>query len=129
LGQTGMDELSEAQQSGSAAEIISLSHRLPPMPVMFDRRELDKILQVYSRMVAAGEWRDYAIDSDRERAVFSIYRRHSEYPLYKVEKHPKLARKQGAFSVISANGVILKRGHELEQVLAVFNKSLKLVEG
>jgi Protein of unknown function (DUF2794) len=79
-------------------------------------------------MVAAGEWRDYAIDSDCERAVFSIYRRHSEYPLYRVEKSPKLARKQGAFGVISASGVILKRGHELEQVLAVFNKNLKLVE-
>ncbi len=124
-----MDDLSEAQHSGSAGEIVRLSHRLPPMPVMFDRRELDKILQIYSRMVAAGEWRDYAIDSDPERAVFSIYRRHSEYPLYKVEKSPKLARKQGAFSVISASGVILKRGHELDAVLSVFNKSLRLVEG
>jgi hypothetical protein len=124
-----MDDLSEAQHSGGAGDIISLPHRLPPMPVMFDRRELDKILQVYSRMVAAGEWRDYAIDSDGERAVFSIYRRHSEYPLFKVEKNPKLARKQGVFSVIAASGVILKRGHELESVLAVFNKSLKLVEG
>jgi hypothetical protein len=124
-----MDDLPEAQHSGGAAEVISLSHRLPPMPVMFDRRELDKILQIYSRMVAAGEWRDYAIDSDSERAVFSIYRRHSEYPLYKVEKNPKLARKQGAFSVISASGVNLKRGHELDAVLSVFNKSLKLVEG
>lgn len=124
-----MDELGEAQYCGGAAEIISLPHRLPQMPVMFDRRELNKILQIYARMVAAGEWRDYAIDSNSESAAFSIYRRHSEYPLYRVEKNPKLARKQGAFSVISASGTVLKRGHELEQVLGVFNKSLKLVKG
>jgi len=123
-----MDDLSEAQRPGGAAEIISLPHRPQPMPVMFDRRELDKILQIYARMVGAGEWRDYAIDSFGDHSVFSIYRRHSEHPLYRVEKNPKLARKQGAFSVMSANGVVLKRGHDLASVLAVFNKSLKLID-
>ena len=95
---------------------------------MFDRRELDKILQIYSRMVGGGEWRDYAIDSLADRAVFSVFRRASEYPMYRIEKNPKLARKQGAFSVISSSGVILKRGHDLASVLAVFDKGLRLVE-
>jgi Protein of unknown function (DUF2794) len=123
-----MDDLSEAQRPGGAAEIISLPHRPQHMPVMFDRRELDKILQIYARMVGTGEWRDYAIDSFGDHATFSIYRRHSEHPLYRVEKNPKLARKQGAFSVVSANGVVLKRGHDLASVLAVFNRSLKLID-
>ncbi len=99
------------------------------MPVMFDRRELMAILDLYSRMVAAGEWKDYAIDSLKDCAVFSVFRRASETPLYRIEKTPRLARKQGAFSVVNANGLILKRGHELGPVLRVFDKSLRLVEG
>jgi hypothetical protein len=78
--------------------------------------------------VAAGEWRDYAIDTLRDRAVFSIFRRFSEMPLYRVEKNPKLARKQGAYSVVAAGGLVMKRGHDLSLVLRVFDKSLKLVE-
>lgn len=97
-------------------------------PVTFNRKELDSILRIYGRMVASGEWRDYAIDHMTEKAVFSIFRRASEVPLFRVEKNPKLARKQGAYSVISAGGLILKRGHELPQVLRVFDKSLRLVE-
>jgi hypothetical protein len=100
----------------------------PAMPVMFDRRELDSIFQIYSRMVGGGEWRDYAIDALEDRAVFSVFRRASEYPLYRIEKNPKLSRRQGAFSVISSSGVILKRGHELGAVLTVFDKGLKLVD-
>lgn len=97
------------------------------LPVTFHRRELDQILKVYSIMVGAGEWRDYAIDHMRDRAVFSIFRRTSEVPLFQVVKTPALARKQGAYSVVAASGLILKRGHELDRVLTVFNKSLKLV--
>lgn len=97
------------------------------LPVTFHRRELDQILKIYSIMVGAGEWRDYAIDHLRDRAVFSIFRRTSEVPLFQVVKTPALARKQGAYSVVAASGLILKRGHELDRVLSVFNKSLKLV--
>jgi hypothetical protein len=95
--------------------------------VTFHRRELDAILRLYGRMVAEGEWRDYAIDHLKDRAIFSVFRRTSEVPLYRIEKNPRLARKQGAFSVIAATGMILKRGHEIDHVLRVFDKSPKLV--
>lgn len=85
--------------------------------VFFERRELNLVLSLYGRMVAAGEWRDYAMDALDDRAVFSIFRRASEAPLYQVEKRPALARKQGAFAVLNAAGLILKRGHELAPVL------------
>ena len=95
--------------------------------VTFDRPELNRILGVYGRMVAAGEWRDYAIDFLKDRAVFSVFRRASEYPIYRIEKNPKLARRQGAYSVISATGQIMRRGHELDRVLRVLDRSLSLV--
>ena len=98
------------------------------IPVDFDRKELNQILQLYGRMVAANEWRDYAIDSLSDRAVFSVFRRTSETPLFRIIKNPKLARKQGAYSVVAATGMILKRGHELARVLGVFDKTLQLVE-
>jgi hypothetical protein len=97
--------------------------------VTFDRRELDRILNLYGRMVADGEWRDYAIDFLKDRAVFSIFRRASEVPIYRIEKNPKLARRQGAYSVISATGLIMRRGHELDRVLRVFDRKLSLVAG
>jgi len=100
-----------------------------PPAVTFDRHELNRILSLYGRMVAAGEWRDYGIDFLKDRAVFSIFRRASEVPIYRIEKDPKLARKQGIYSVISATGLILRRGHELDRVLRVLDKSLKLVSG
>lgn len=96
-------------------------------PVTFHRRELDLILRVYGRMVASGEWRDYAIDHMKDRAIFSVYRRTSEVPLYQIHKTPALARRQGAFSVMAASGLILKRGHELARVLAVFDEKPRLV--
>lgn len=96
-------------------------------PVAFDRSELTRILGVYGQFVAAGDWRDYAIDCLDEVAVFSIFRRASEMPLYRIEKRPKLARKQGAFLVVSMSGAVLKRGHDLGQVLRVFDRQkLKL---
>jgi Protein of unknown function (DUF2794) len=95
--------------------------------VTFDRLELNRILNLYGRMVAAGEWRDYAIDFLRDRAVFSVFRRASEVPIYRIEKDPRLARKQGMYSVISATGLILRRGHELERVLLVIAPKPALV--
>ena len=94
----------------------------------FHRRELDAILWIYGRMVGDGEWRDYAIDHLKDKAVFSVFKRSGEMPLFRIEKNPKLAAKQGAYSVITTNGTILKRGHELNQVLKVFDKALKLVD-
>ncbi len=97
-------------------------------PTSFDRRELTQILDVYGRKVAAGEWRDYAIDMAGEKAVFSIFRKASEYPLYRIEKSPRLARRQGEYSVVAATGLILKRGHSLRNVLRVLERQLRLVE-
>lgn len=99
-----------------------------PLPVTFHRRELDAILWIYGRMVGEGEWRDYAIDHNRDVAVFSVFKRSGEMPLYQVIKNPKLANKQGAFSVVNTHGTVLKRGSDLKQVLKVFDKALKLVE-
>jgi hypothetical protein len=90
--------------------------------VTFSRRELKRILDLYGRKVAAGEWRDYAIDFLKDRAVFSVFRRTSEVPLYRIEKDPRLERRQGAYSVISATGHILRRGHELDRVLRAIDK-------
>ena len=95
--------------------------------VTFDRHELDRILSLYGRMVALGEWRDYAIDFGRDKAVFSIFRRSAELPIYRVEKDPRLARRQGAYAVVSQTGLILKRGQELARVLAVLEKPLRAV--
>ena len=98
---------------------------LPPSPrvplVFFDRRELDALLRLYGRQVAAGEWRDYAIDGGADAATFSVFRRSGEAPMYRIEKRPELARRQGAWSVTGQGGVILRRGHELAQVLRVFD--------
>ncbi|KQP06844.1 DUF2794 domain-containing protein [Methylobacterium sp. Leaf93] len=100
----------------------------PVVPqVAFDRSELRTLFNLYGRMVSAGEWRDYALDFRRDKAVFSIYRRSSETPLFRVEKDPKLARRQGAFAVISAAGIVLKRGHDLARVLAALEKPLRVV--
>ena len=116
-------EADPSEQRGGAVS----SQTSVPGKVTFTRRELDRILGLYGRMVAAGEWRDYAIDFLKDRAVFSVFRRSSEVPLYRIEKDPRLARKQGVYSVISATGLIVKRGHELDNVLRAVDKSLKLV--
>ncbi|WP_081534714.1 DUF2794 domain-containing protein [Rhodovulum sp. P5] len=96
----------------------------PPEQVAFDRAELGVILTLYGRMVAAGEWRDYGISCLREVAVFSIFRRTAEHPLYRIEKRPKLRNRQGMYAVIGMDGQILKRGQELKTVLRVLEKKL-----
>lgn len=98
--------------------------------VSFNRKELSEILKIYGRFVAEGEWRDYAMDFTKDRAVFSIFKRSSEMPVYRVEKNPKLARKQGAYSVTATTGMVLKRGHDLAQVLKVLEpkRHLRVVD-
>lgn len=95
--------------------------------VSFTRRELNVLLNLYGAKVAQGEWRDYAIDFTPARAVFSIFRRASEAPLYRIEKNPALARRQGAYAVIAATGLVLRRGHDLSRVVRVLDRALKLV--
>ena len=95
-----------------------------PEQVSFDRRELGQILTLYGRMVAAGEWRDYGISCLREVAVFSIFRRTAEHPLYRIEKRPKLRNRQGQFAVIGMDGQVLKRGADLKMVLRVLEQKL-----
>ena len=119
---TGDTEPSERHGGGPAAPPSA-----PALPVTFERRELDRILRVYGRKVADGEWRDYAIDFLKDRAVFSVFRRSTEVPLYRLEKDPRLARNQGMYSEISATGLILRRGHELDRVLRVLDKGPSLV--
>jgi hypothetical protein len=109
-------------QAAMAARDMSVAAIAPQ--IAFDRLELNRILTVYGRMVAAGEWRDYALDLLEEVAVFSIFRHASEIPLYRIEKRPKLRSRQGQYSVIAHGGVILKRGHDLAQVLKVLDKKL-----
>jgi hypothetical protein len=117
---------SQSFGGGSPARSGTVSTQVPNQ-VTFSRRELNRIFDLYGRKVAAGEWRDYAIDFLKDRAVFSVFRRSSEVPLYRIEKDPKLARKQGAFSVISATGLIVRRGHELDRVLRSIDVSLSVV--
>ncbi len=113
---------------------MSLDFSPPPSPphtplVLFDRPELDRLLRLYGRMVAAGDWKDYAINGGDEAATFCVFRRAGDAPLYRVEKRPELARRQGAWAVLGQNGLILRRGHELEQVLKVFDtRKFRVVE-
>jgi hypothetical protein len=121
----GSGEIDPSQSLGGGSP--ARNSAAPASQVTFSRRELNRILDLYGRKVAAGEWRDYAIDFLKDRAVFSVFRRSSEVPLYRIEKNPKLERRQGAFSVISATGLIVRRGHELERVLRAIDVSLSLV--
>ena len=96
----------------------------PPAQVAFHRTELTQILSLYGRMVAAGEWRDYGISSLRDVAVFSVFRRTAENPLYRIEKRPKLRNRQGLYAVIGMDGQVLKRGHDLKSVLRILERKL-----
>lgn len=98
--------------------------KITPEVVSYHRTELAVILSLYGRMVAAGEWRDYGISSLSEVAIFSIFRHTAENPLYRIEKRPKLANKQGLYCVIGMNGQVLKRGRDLKTVLAVLERKL-----
>ena len=127
-----MSEAEEKEPFGGRTRSLALAavreYRPPAPAVSFNRQELNEILQVYGRKVADGEWRDYAIDHLKEAAVFSIFRRTSEMPLYRIIKQPRLARRQGAYSLVAATGLILKRGNQLASVLRVIDRRLKLVE-
>jgi hypothetical protein len=113
----------------SAAENAAHTQKPREPDIFFTRAELQTILTVYGRKVVEGEWRDYAIGAFRDVAVFAVHRRTSEQPLFRIEKRPKLARRQGAYSVIAATGLVMKRGHDLAQVLKVFEKrSLRIVD-
>lgn len=102
----------------------AMAHRLPSAArVTFDRIELRRILGLYRRKVASGEWRDYAIDFHKDRAVFSVFRSSAEAPLYRIEKNPRLARRQGVYRVVSATGLIVNGGHELDRVLRSLDKA------
>lgn len=96
----------------------------PPVQVAFHRTELSVILSLYGRMVAAGEWRDYGISCLREVAIFSVFRRTAEVPLYRIEKRPKLRNKQGMYSIVGPGGQILRRGHDLKSVIRVLERKL-----
>ncbi|WP_395944889.1 DUF2794 domain-containing protein [Brevundimonas sp.] len=103
---------------------MSMNPHEPPStagPVFFDRRELDPILRVYGRMVAQGEWRDYAIVGHKDFAEFAVFRRSGDAPLYRIEKRPALQSRQGQWAVIGEGGQILRRGRELALVLRVFD--------
>lgn len=104
----------------------SVLTKLPvPDPVVsLHRTELNLILDLYGRMVAAGEWRDYGISMLKDVAVFSIFRRAAEHPIYRVEKRPKLRGRQGQYSVVAMDGLILKRGDDLKTVLRVLEKKM-----
>ena len=111
------------------SNVISLSNEKPAPPieqVSFNRRDIDILMQFYSARVGTGEWRDYAMDMLKDRAIFSIFKRASEVPIYTVHKTPKLAKRQGEWSLLNANGLILKRGKDLRQVLKVLDKKPKL---
>jgi hypothetical protein len=113
---------------GPAGSVANFPHSSPGLPyTSFDRRELNAIFSVYGAKVAEGEWRDYAIDMLKDKAVFSIFRRACEQPLYRIEKNPKLTKRQGAYSVVATTGLILKRGHDLGKVLRVLDRKLRLV--
>jgi hypothetical protein len=123
-----------AERVGQSISLVHVSDRPAsggpsklPQFVSFSRQELALILNVYGRKVADGEWRDYAMDFLRERAVFSVFARNSERPLFMIEKNPKLARKQGQYMVSNQQGRILKRGHELRAVLRVLDPQLAVV--
>ncbi|MDQ0472488.1 DUF2794 domain-containing protein [Labrys wisconsinensis] len=122
-----VDPPGSSQAGGAEIAVFPTQRRIEPPAISFDRHELRQIMNLYGRMVAHGEWRDYAIDFLRDKAIFSIFRRSSEMPLYRIVKDPALARRQGAYAVLSPSGMILKRGHELARVLQAIDKPVMMV--
>jgi hypothetical protein len=129
-GEIDPSQFAGGERSGGA-RLFAAAHHVATQErvahVTFDRRELGRIFGLYGRKVAEGEWRDYAIDFLKDRAVFSIFRRASEVPIYRIEKTPRLAQRQGTYSVVSATGLIVRRGHELDRVLRAIDQSIRLV--
>ncbi len=121
-----MARLGETRRRASPPRRRRLQKARAPS-VSFDRRELRVIFDVYGTKVANGEWRDYALDFTASKAVFSVFRRACETPLYRIEKNPTLGRRQGAYSVVDASGLILRRGHDLARVVGVLDRKLRLV--
>jgi hypothetical protein len=121
----GSGDVDPSQSPGGGSPVRSAA--APVAQVTFSRHEFNRILDLYGRKVAAGEWRDYAIDFLKDRVVFSVFRRTAEAAIYRIEKNPKLAQRQGAFSVISASGLIVRRGHELDRVLRAIDRSVLAV--
>ena len=120
----GPGEIDPSQSLGGAGTPVRTASTPASHQVTFSRRELNRILDLYGRKVAAGEWRDYAIDFRDDVAVFSVFRRASEMPLYSIEKRPKLKDRQGQYSVVATGGQVLKRGHDLTSVLRVLERKL-----
>jgi len=118
---------SETPQATASGGVVAFPAPSRTATVTFDRRELSELLNLYGRMVAAGEWRDYAIDFLKDKAQFSVYRRSSEVPIYRIVKDPALAKRQGAYSVVAATGLVMKRGPELSRVLRVLDRKLSVV--
>jgi len=117
-----------SSSSSSSANVIAFPGA-KPLQVGFDRLELQRILDIYGRMVAAGEWRDYAMDFTRDAASFSAFRRAAERPQARIEKRPSLRAKQGMWTLFGEAGQVLKRGHELAGVLVPLErKLLKVVD-
>jgi len=123
------DTLPSAFGPASGAHLLATPQPGHPPVTSFNRHELNTIFSVYGAKVAEGEWRDYSIDFLKDRAVFSVFRRSTEMPLYRIEKNPKLTKRQGAYSVVAMTGLILKRGHDLAKVLRVLDSKLRLVNG
>ena len=119
--------MAEPRSARSSARQSAGTAGAPGAATAFDRHELSLILSLYGSMVAQGEWRDYAIDMGHDKAVFSVFRRTSEMPLYRIEKCPRIARKQGQYSVVAQGGEVLRRGHDLAQVLRVLVRRPYLV--
>ncbi|WP_262693096.1 DUF2794 domain-containing protein [Kordiimonas aquimaris] len=108
----------------SESDMASQNSHAHPKAVYFMRPELARILNVYGRLVSAGEWRDYAIDHLKDQAVFSIFRRASEMPVYRIIKEPARNTQQGMWRIVGMDGRILKRGHALDQLLRYFDRMM-----
>ena len=115
---------SETPPGQRAGAVVPFPAAAAPSSVTFDRRELNELFNLYGRMVAAGEWRDYGMSFLKDVAIFSVFRRAAENPLYRIEKRPKLRLKQGMYAVIGANGQVLRRGQDLAAVLRVLERKM-----
>jgi hypothetical protein len=122
-----LNESDDKEPSGGRSKLIDLAAPGSGPAISFNRRELNEILEIYGRKVADGEWRDYAIDQLRERAVFSIFRSASEVPLYRIVKQPRGPRRPGPYSLVAASGRIVRRGDDLGRVLRVLDPGLSVV--